>query len=419
MSQPPPGPPGPYQQPAWRPPAPTGPGPRPDLSAGHRPDTAPGAATRWAPPTAAPRAASARTGRAVLATAIVTALVVGGAAGAGGAWWGARTVADQQTVQPALQPAPQEPVPPPAEPGSVTDIAGRILPSTVVIELGSGGTGSGFVIDEQGLIMTNNHVIAGARGGNIEVVFDDGSRAQASVVGGSPSYDIAVIRVDERPEGGLKAVNLGDPRSVRVGDGVIAVGAPLGLGGSVTSGIVSAVDRPVAVGGGEGGNGSGEGQAYLDAIQTDAAINPGNSGGPLVDTAGRVIGVNSAILSLGGGGERQGGSIGVGFAIPINQASAIADELIRTGRSSYPVIGAQVQTADDGSGVVLSTVTAGGPAADAGLSSGDVVTTVDGRPVTEMVELIVRVRSKRPGEQIVLGVKGRGDVSVTLGAVRE
>jgi putative serine protease PepD len=274
------------------------------------------------------------------------------------------------------------------------EVANAVLPGTVMIQAGS-GTGSGFIFDGSGHIMTNNHVIAAADGERLRVVLANGRRLNAKVLGRSKSYDLAVLQV--KPAG-LKPLQIGDSDSPRVGEPVLAVGSPLGLPGTVTSGIVSARNRPVVVRQTE----SADAQiAYIDAIQTDAPINPGNSGGPLIDSSARVIGVNSAILSLGTS-RGQVGSIGLGFAIPINQAVEIGQLLIKNGKATYPVIGANVEEARGDQGVVLTSVVGGGPAADAGLREGDVITKIDGKRVNTVEELIVTIRTHRPRETVVL-----------------
>jgi putative serine protease PepD len=349
-----------------------------------------------------PRAAS------LIAVAALTALVIGGAAGYGGATLARRTEAPATTASPSALPGvtrtPVAPAPPSA---NTVDLAKRVLPATVMIQAGR-GTGSGFLVDRDGRIVTNNHVIADATNGSrIRVVFSDGRRQNAVLVGRSPSYDIAVIRVSGVAS--LQPVELGDSDQLQVGEPVIAVGSPLGLPGTVTQGIISAQHRPVMV----SENAAADSPtAYIDAIQTDASINPGNSGGPLVDAAGRVIGVNSAILSFAASRN-----IGLGFAVPINQAATIADLLIKNGKATYPVIGANVQDAQ--SGVELTVVDAQGPAAKAGLRARDVITKIDGKPVETMEELIVSVRTRRPGEVVVLDyARGStpGQARVTLGS---
>ena len=245
-----------------------------------------------------------------------------------------------------------------------------------------------------GYILTNNHVVAAAAStGRIDVQFNDGSTASARIVGRSPSYDLAVLKVART---GLPVAVLGDSDSVVVGDPCIAIGSPLGLAGTVTSGIISAENRPVSTGEGDGSD-----RSYLSAIQTDAAINPGNSGGPLVDGEGRVIGINSAIATLSGS-SRQSGSIGVGFSIPINQARRVAEQIIRTGFATYPIIGAGLDQTYTGDGRRIRSVTAGGPAAVGGLQVGDMVVTADGRSITLPEELIVAIRTKQPGDAIRL-----------------
>lgn len=286
-------------------------------------------------------------------------------------------------------------------PGSVSDIAQRVLPSVVSISARSsngGGTGTGFVIDSTGYILTNNHVISDAAvdGGEIEVQLNDGTTLQASIVGRDSSYDLAVLKVNRT---GLTALTFGNSDQVAVGDSVIAIGSPLGLSGTVTLGIVSAKDRAVTAGESQGDS------SFINAIQTDAAINPGNSGGPLVNSAGAVIGVNSAIATLGSSLlSSQTGSIGLGFAIPINQARKTAEQLIKNGKATYPVIGISVdmQYAGDGAKVADTTnaILPGGPASKAGLRAGDLITSFDGRTITTPEELIVAIRSKNVGDRV-------------------
>lgn len=349
-----------------------------------------------------PRSAS------LIAVAALTALVIGGAAGYGGATLAQRTGPSVTTASPSAPPGvSRTPVPPAPPSANTVEVAKRVLPATVMIQAGR-GTGSGFLIDRDGRIVTNNHVVAdAANGSRIRVIFSDGRRQNALLVGRSPSYDIAVIRVS-----GVASVlpmELGDSDQIQVGEPVIAVGSPLGLPGTVTEGIISARNRPVMV----AENAAADSPtAYINAIQTDASINPGNSGGPLVDAGGRVIGVNSAILTFAASRN-----IGLGFAIPINQAATIADLLIKNGKATYPVIGASVQ--DGPSGVALGDVQAQGPAGKAGLRKGDLITKLDGRPVATMEELIVSIRTRRPGEVVVLDyTRGStpGQVRVTLGS---
>jgi putative serine protease PepD len=367
-------------------------------------------------------------GGTLLLLALVTSLLIGGAAGYAGSRLAERTGPPSTSTAPAdpsvapsdpAQSPPSAPSSPltaaPGQPNSVA-VAKAVVPSTVMIQVGSGtssGTGSGFVLDGQGRIMTNNHVVAAGGGsGRIRVVYADGTRAEATLVGRSPSYDLAVIKV--APSSRVKPIRLGNSDASQVGEPVVAVGSPLGLPGTVTAGIVSAKDRPVVVN--ESGNADSP-TAYINAIQTDAPINPGNSGGPLVDSQARVIGVNSAILTLGAS-QGTSGSIGLGFAIPINQALEIGQLLIKNGKATYPVIGANVSN-EDTLGVRLTTVEAGGPAARAGLRPGDVVAAIDGRAVGDIQQLIVWVRTHRPGERVRLDYTRSGakaSATVILGS---
>jgi putative serine protease PepD len=302
---------------------------------------------------------------------------------------------------------------PSAEPGTIAEIAARVQPAVVQLNVSSpagDGTGSGFVISDDGYIITNNHVAGPAgQGGSIEVAFSDGSTATGTLVGANPGYDIAVVKVEKT---GLTTVPLGSSDALSVGDSVIAVGSPLGLTGTVTTGIVSALNRPVTAG--------GEGEtAFINAIQTDAAINPGNSGGPLLDGTGAVIGVNSAIATTGVEAGGQAGSIGLGFSIPIDTAKRIVDEIVKTGTSSTPIIGVELDMAFAGPGAQIGAVTSGSPAELAGLQQGDLVTAVDGSPIADATQLIVTIRSQAPGDTVSLTVERNGsitEVPVTLQA---
>ncbi len=304
---------------------------------------------------------------------------------------------------------------------SVAGIAARVLKSVVSISVADAtgsGTGSGIVLRSDGYILTNNHVVAGAAsGGSIVVAFNDGRvDLPARVVGRDPETDLAVVRVIGATK--LTPATLGSSAGLAVGDPVVAIGSPLGLAGTVTAGIISALDRTVRVPGEKAGT---AGTPLFDAIQTDAAINPGNSGGPLVDLAGRVIGVNSAIASLSDpGAQEQAGSIGLGFAIPVDEARSIAQQLIRTGRASHPVIGVQAQTVgNDGKGPrgarVLELV-AGGAAKAAGIRVGDVITRVGDRAILSVDELVVAVRTHDVGEKVALTII-RDGVRVTVRVV--
>ena len=307
-----------------------------------------------------------------------------------------------------VEPAPLDP-----ENGSVAAVAEALLPSTVQVVTSGGaggqGTGSGFVVDRRGHVITNNHVVSGAaEDGRIHVIDHAGKRHPARIVGRSATYDIAVL--DVAGVEGLKPAALGSSRSMNVGETVVAIGSPLGLSSTVTSGIVSALDRPVTTG-------DADESSYINAVQTDAAINPGNSGGPLVNLRGEVVGVNSAIATMGGF-VGNSGNIGVGFAIPMEQVRVTAAQIVRTGEAKYPVIGAEVRTGGRG-GAEISSVGAGTPAQQAGLREGDVVTAVDGKPVNDGIELIVAIRSHQPGETIELTLRRDGGprtVEVTLDA---
>jgi putative serine protease PepD len=283
-------------------------------------------------------------------------------------------------------------------PDSVAGLAARVLPSVVSIETitsDGGSTGSGFVIDPNGYLLTNNHVVADAL--TIKVMLNDGREFAAKILGRDASYDLAVLKIEAS---GLKALQFGDSDKVQVGDPVIAIGSPLGLSGTVTQGIISAKDRPVTAGD------SNSSTSFISALQTDAAINPGNSGGPLVDTTGAVIGINSAIASLSSNLGSQSGSIGLGFAIPINQARKTADQLIKNGKATYPVIGVAVDMNYTGRGALIaktsSAIMAGGPAAKAGLRAGDLITAIDGLKINTPEELIVEIRTHNVGDEVTI-----------------
>ncbi|MFJ4968614.1 S1C family serine protease [Streptomyces sp. NPDC088755] len=311
-------------------------------------------------------------------------------------------------------------------PESVAGIAASALPSVVTLHVSGtaeSGTGTGFVLDARGHILTNNHVVAPAgSSGDITVTFSSGESAAAELIGKDSGYDLAVVRV--KGVSGLKPLPLGNSDNVQVGDPVVAIGAPFDLSNTVTSGIISAKQRPITAGGEKG---DGSDISYVDALQTDAPINPGNSGGPLVDIQAHVIGINSAIRAAdsGKGTERggQSGSIGLGFAIPINPGKRVAEELINTGRATHPVIGVTLDMKFTGDGAKVGTkgaddgpaVTRGGPAAKAGIRSGDVITAVQGQRVHSGEELIVKIRAHRPGDRLELRLtRGGKELSVTL-----
>ncbi|MEL4161319.1 trypsin-like peptidase domain-containing protein [Corynebacterium bovis] len=309
-----------------------------------------------------------------------------------------------------------------SEPGSTEDVASRVLPSVVSIQVQTptgGGEGSGSVFTSDGLIVTNNHVVAGAEKGQakIQVTLNDGRVLQASVVATDPQTDIAVVKAEGAKD--LQPISVGNSDDLKVGQDVVAVGSPLGLSSTVTSGIVSAMNRPVQATGEGGGEAS-----LIDAIQTDAAINPGNSGGALVNMNGELVGIPSVIASLGAESGQQSGSIGLGFAIPANQAVRIARQLIDDGHAQHAIIGAQVNTRSQVNGAEIVSVQPGSPADSAGLKAGDVVHKVDDRLVDNGVGLIAAIRSHTVGDKVTLTVTdGQGgnehQVSMTLTAEGE
>ncbi len=306
---------------------------------------------------------------------------------------------------------------------AVTPIAEKVLPSVVTIfakGAAGSGTGSGEVIKSDGYILTNNHVIAGAvNGGSVEVLFEDGTTVPATIVGRDALTDLAVLKVSSTE--GLKPITLGSSATLVVGQPVIALGAPLGLSGTVTSGIVSALDRTVQV------PAEGDTSALLvSAIQTDAAINPGNSGGALVNCAGDLVGVPSAGASVpSASGESAGGSIGLGFAIPVDLAKTVSDEIIATGSVTHTYFGletvpipagAAVRAGVDG-GLFVAGVVPGGPAAQAGLRTGDIITTIAGEPATSNIQLQELTLTKSPGDTVQIGYQRDGktaEATVTL-----
>ncbi len=348
-----------------------------------------------------------------IALVTVLALVFGGAGGVGGYLIASH---DDQAAAPALPASHVNPAAPLAD-GSVTSVVAAVLPSVVRVEASSGGTlvdtGSGFVIREDGYILTNNHVVAPSDG-ELNVRFSDGTVAAGTLVGSTSDYDLAVIKVDKT---GLTPLTLADSDTVQVGDQAIAIGSPLGLDSTVTLGIVSALHRPVTAGT------SADSTAFIDAIQTDAAINPGNSGGPLLNASGEVIGINSATAALPGASQLSGaGTVGLGFAIPSNQARRTADEIIATGSATFPVIGVLLDSTYHGEGVKvveddpatgLVGVAPGSPADVAGIKAGDIIVSFNGRPVAMPEDLIVATRAMAPGDVITLGIKS-GDATSTV-----
>jgi len=299
--------------------------------------------------------------------------------------------------------------------GSVEQVAAAVLPSVVSIRVATaegGGEGTGVVLRSDGLILTNNHVVAAAAtGGRLTVAFEDGSTAPASLVGRDPVTDLAVVQADG--VSGLTEATLGRSGDLSPGEQVVAIGSPLGLEGTVTSGIVSALNRPVRTG---DASSAETASTVIDAIQTDAAINPGNSGGPLVNLRGEVVGINSAIANLGSRGG-QAGSIGLGFSIPIDQARLIAEELVRSGSATHAQLG--VSVADAESGATVAQVSPDGSAFEAGLRVGDVITSVGSRAVDGADSLIASIRSHRPGDEVRVTYVRDGNEStlpVTLGS---
>lgn len=337
---------------------------------------------------------------ALVAGAVALALFSGGVGGAVGALATRDSDGGRPAVTNALD-APREKVTNVANApaGSVQSVAQKVVPSVVMIKVAGAraeGEGSGVVLSTDGLILTNNHVVSGAGpNAKMEVAFSDGSTSPAALVGTDPISDLAVIKVSGKS--GLTPIELGSSDNLQVGEGVVAVGSPLGLAGTVTTGIVSALNRPVSTSGESGSVGS-----VIDAVQTDAAINPGNSGGALVDMNGKLIGINTAIATLGvsdaSGG--QSGSIGLGFAIPVDQARRVADELIKTGKATYAQIGIKVRAQDDVNGARVLEVTPDGPAAKAGIPNGAVITKLDDQVVDSGNALIAAVRSHRPGDKV-------------------
>ena len=361
------------------------------------------AAPPTTPPTAPPTAPRARSrGRAGLAAAVlVTSLVAGGGAGFGGAalWDGTQEDTSSTSTPTATTPVLDQ-GDTPAEDGSVEAVASAVLPSVVTIRVAGQqgeGSGSGIILSADGTILTNNHVVEVAEGGgDVRVYFEDGTSAPAEVLGTDPLTDTAVIKAEGVTD--LAAATIGQSANLDVGQDVVAFGAPFGLDSTVTSGIVSALDRPVNVGSDSEGN-----STTYPAIQTDAAINPGNSGGPLVDMSGAVVGINSSIRTASQGTE-SGGSIGLGFAIPIDEVMPIVDQMIAGEAPTHARLGIQVgdagTAAEGAAGALVREVSPGSTAADAGLQQGDVIIRVDDRAITDADSLVATIRSYRPGDEV-------------------
>jgi S1-C subfamily serine protease len=333
-----------------------------------------------------------------LSALVLLAVLLVGAVGGAVGWYLSRSTPESPLFTPDAQLSEVDPGIT-REPGSVSEIADKVTPAVVSIEVRvgqTGATGSGVVVDaDNGYVVTNNHVVSGADGVDgaaIRAVFSDGSGSEARIVGRDPASDLAVIKV-EKP--GLVALSLGRSENVVVGDPVVAVGSPLGLAGTVTSGIVSALDRPVRL----AGEGS-DTNAVISAVQTDAPINPGNSGGALVDATGALVGVNTAIASTGGG------SIGLGFAIPVDTVRDVAEQLIDDGRAVHASLGVNARSVTDGTrdGALVLNVEPESAAANAGIQEQDVVIAVEGEPVGSSEELVVAVDRFAPGDEVTVEI---------------
>jgi putative serine protease PepD len=383
-----------------------------------RPTLGQDADTSVLPPVARPR--TGLQGRRLAAAVVAASLLVGGAAGVGGAAVWTSTHDDVQSSPVLTQTGGS--AAPTAATGSVEKVAKSVLPSVVMIKVAGangGGSGSGIILSRDGKILTNNHVVALAgNGGEITVSFNDGSHAAAKVLGTDPLTHTAVIQAEN--VNNLTPATLGHSSSLQVGQEVVAIGSPFGLDATVTSGIVSALNRPVNVGEVSQGN-----STIYPAIQTDAAINPGNSGGPLVNLAGEVVGIDAAIQTapnqgLGGG---EPGSIGLGFAIPIDEVLPIVQQMIKGETPTHARLGIGVENAASGDGAQvtdgakISQVSNGSAAQNAGLRAGDVITKVDDHLITSSDGLVAIVRSYRPGDRVTVTYERGGDthtVRVTL-----
>lgn len=304
--------------------------------------------------------------------------------------------------------------------GSLNSIVNKVSPSVVTVNVttpNGGGNGSGSIFRTSSTfsyVVTNNHVIEDAVGGAgiITVGLDNGDQVNATIVGRDPNYDLAVLRITKS---NLPTIELGDSSQLKIGDQVIAFGSPLGLDRTVTSGIVSSLNRPVVT-----GDGVSSAESYVDAVQTDASINPGNSGGPLTDSLGRMIGINTAVATLGTATGR-GGSIGLGFAIPMNQALRVMNEIIDTGKATRPVLGVFFDRSfTPGKGAKISSLVANEAAQKAGIPVGAIITAINGVRITDQVSAIVRIRSFAPGDKVTIVVTlpsgGSKTFNVALGS---
>ena len=347
----------------------------------------------------------------VLLICLVTALLAGGLGGTLGYVFAVRggvSASGGVGGTPAVVPSANN-----RAPESLAGVAKVVLPSVVTVRV-TGAIGSGFVISNQGYVVTNDHVVEGSDKGPMSVALSDGSTATATLVGRDPESDVAVIKV---AKSGLTPIKFGNSDQIAVGDPVLAFGSPLALANTVTAGIVSALDRPI-----EAGDPGGT-TRYYAAIQTDAAVNQGNSGGPLVDAAGQVIGMNSVIRSVGAT-DTEAGNIGLAFAIPFNQVKRISADIIDTGKARRTVIGAEVASSGttgttSTAGARLRSVTPGGPAAAAGLQANDVITKLDGHVLEDGTDLIALVRKYAPDTVVALEYRRGSTVktaSVTLAA---
>ncbi|WP_246062282.1 S1C family serine protease [Haloactinospora alba] len=315
---------------------------------------------------------------------------------------------------------------PERDPDTIAGVAQRVSPSVVALQPssasdGEGGNGSGFVIHDNHVV-TNDHVASALKDRNMEAVYSNGDSSGVKVVGTAPSSDLAVLKLTDPVD--VQPLEFGNSDDAAVGDQVVAIGAPLGLAGTVTTGIISAVDRPVTVG-------ERDNRTHITALQTDAAINPGNSGGPLIDAQGRVIGVNSAIATMGGGMQnKQGGSIGLGFAIPSAEAEDVVNQLLEDGEVTRAVIGVMLDPRHQEEGALIASddtaegdaVKPGGPADEAGLEPGDVITRFQDEKIADSNQLITLVQSKDPGDEVTLTYERDGEeetATLTLGSSTE